>query len=350
MRHLRLPSSIISKRLISRVVISAFVVIVVSSMVTGLITWTNEKQALERRFREIQESYLGAIRAALWVNDREHLRLILMGISRLPGIAYARVYSEDEMKDGTDSRETDHDLKMVIPIWHRYNNQNYKIGELCLGGNPNYIFKMVVKDALAIALSQCVMILIICIVILIIINRSVIRRLLTVTDYTSTLSTDSLDNPLILDHKTKHPDELTTLAETINRMREALHGAFKQQKTLEDRLKKHTENLETAVAERTASLHEKNEQLTSEMEERKRIEEERENLIRELKDALSEVKKLSGLLPICANCKKIRDDKGYWNHVESYIKAHSEAEFSHGICPECAKKLYPELSLYEDQE
>ena len=73
-------------------------------------------------------------------------------------------------------------------------------------------------------------------------------------------------------------------------------------------------------------------------------------IIKELQDANSKVKILAGLLPICASCKKIRDDKGYWNQLESYIGEHSEAEFSHGICPECAKKLYPELSLYEDQE
>ncbi len=77
--------------------------------------------------------------------------------------------------------------------------------------------------------------------------------------------------------------------------------------------------------------------------ERNRVEEEREKLIRDLQKALSEVKKLSGFLPICASCKKIRDDKGYWNQVEVYIRDHSEAEFSHGICPDCMKKLYPDF-------
>ena len=61
----------------------------------------------------------------------------------------------------------------------------------------------------------------------------------------------------------------------------------------------------------------------------------------ELEAATREIKILSGFLPICANCKKIRDDKGYWNQIETYIHAHSEARFSHGICPECRKKLYP---------
>ena len=76
--------------------------------------------------------------------------------------------------------------------------------------------------------------------------------------------------------------------------------------------------------------------------ERKQHEREREALIDHLKRSLGKVRKLSGLLPICASCKKIRDDKGYWNQIEAYIRDHSEAEFSHGICPECSRKLYPE--------
>jgi PAS domain S-box-containing protein len=74
---------------------------------------------------------------------------------------------------------------------------------------------------------------------------------------------------------------------------------------------------------------------------RQMIEEERERLIGELKEALDNVKKLEGMLPICASCKRIRDDKGSWHQIEEYIHEHSEAEFSHGICPECAQKIYP---------
>jgi hypothetical protein len=66
-----------------------------------------------------------------------------------------------------------------------------------------------------------------------------------------------------------------------------------------------------------------------------------------LQEALANIKKLGGLLPICASCKKIRDDEGYWKQVEVYIHEHSEAEFTHSICPECAKKIYPEY--YKDQ-
>ena len=77
--------------------------------------------------------------------------------------------------------------------------------------------------------------------------------------------------------------------------------------------------------------------------EKKQVEKEREKLILELQETISQVKTLSGLLPICASCKKIRNDEGYWNQMEAYLKDHSDVEFSHSICPECAEKLYPEI-------
>ena len=75
---------------------------------------------------------------------------------------------------------------------------------------------------------------------------------------------------------------------------------------------------------------------------RKALEEKRDQAIREREEALTQVKILQGFLPTCASCKKIRDDQGAWNQMEVYIRNHSEAKFSHGICPDCARKLYPE--------
>lgn len=75
--------------------------------------------------------------------------------------------------------------------------------------------------------------------------------------------------------------------------------------------------------------------------ERLHMEKERNQLISDLRTSMSKVKTLSGLIPICASCKKIRDDNGYWNQLEEYIHQHSEIEFAHGVCPECMKRLYP---------
>ncbi len=94
-----------------------------------------------------------------------------------------------------------------------------------------------------------------------------------------------------------------------------------EQKQAAEEINKHREHLEDLVSERTAEL---------------------ENIITELKDALANIKTLKGLLPICAWCKKIRDDKGYWTKVETYIREHSDALFTHGICPDCLKRESPE--------
>jgi len=76
---------------------------------------------------------------------------------------------------------------------------------------------------------------------------------------------------------------------------------------------------------------------------RKRAEAGREEVIQELRSAIEHVKMLKGIVPICASCKNIRDDKGYWEQVESYVSKHTGARFYHGICPDCRKKLYPEF-------
>lgn len=82
--------------------------------------------------------------------------------------------------------------------------------------------------------------------------------------------------------------------------------------------------------------------------ERKTHEREREQLIAKLEQALAEIKTLRGILPICATCKKVRDDKGYWSQIETYIRTHSEVEFTHGICPECERESYSSLKSGDD--
>ena len=107
-------------------------------------------------------------------------------------------------------------------------------------------------------------------------------------------------------------------------------------------------NQAIALANTTLDLEKANIGLRDEITERKQAEEQRDRLISDLQKTLSEIKTLRGFLPICSHCKKIRDDKGYWEKIEGYIQKHSDAEFSHGICPECAKKYFPEMDLYGD--
>ncbi len=124
---------------------------------------------------------------------------------------------------------------------------------------------------------------------------------------------------------------------------------IKERERAERQLRKHRDRLEALVKDRTADLAVAHEQLQHEIPERKRAEAQREKLIAELQEALAKVKTLSGLLPICASCKKVRDESGYWNHIERYVSEHSEAQFTHSICPECARAFYRDLHPLEQR-
>ena len=108
---------------------------------------------------------------------------------------------------------------------------------------------------------------------------------------------------------------------------------------LSGRLLMHSEELEESIIEKTQYLND-------EILIRKKTEENLKKTIKKLLKTQGEVKTLSGLLPICASCKKIRDDKGYWKNLEEYIQTHSEASFSHGMCSECSDKLYGKENWY----
>ncbi len=117
-----------------------------------------------------------------------------------------------------------------------------------------------------------------------------------------------------------------------------------EQKKSQDALRSAFDDLEMKVQERTEELIQVNRDLRNEIDERRKIEQEKEKLIFELQEAIERIKTLSGIVPICMYCKQIRDDKGYWNNLEKFISEHSEAQFSHSICPKCFREKYPELN------
>jgi len=149
-------------------------------------------------------------------------------------------------------------------------------------------------------------------------------------------------------HRTKagYLRDVNVIARVVNlsgsRVFQTIWHDITERKQAEKTLSKYSEHLEKLVRERTAELAKVNEQLQTDITMRKVAEQEREKLISELQDAMSRIKTLSGLLPTCAWCRKIRDDDGYWKKVETYIEEHSDASFTHGICPECLQKNDPE--------
>jgi hypothetical protein len=115
-----------------------------------------------------------------------------------------------------------------------------------------------------------------------------------------------------------------------------LYYMFRTFLRISKELRESNDHLEIRIAERTVEL-------SSEVAERQRYASERDKVIIQLQDALVQIKTLTGLLPTCASCKNIRDAEGNWVQMEAYIQKHSDARFSHGICPSCAKKLYPDI-------
>jgi len=123
---------------------------------------------------------------------------------------------------------------------------------------------------------------------------------------------------------------------------EELEREIVRRQDAEEALRSSNEELERRVRFRTREIEEANVALRAEIAERMRVEQDREELIRDLQRTLSEVKTLNGLLPICAWCRKLRDDQGYWSQVEDYIRKHTLARTTHGICPDCLDRIKQE--------
>jgi sensor domain CHASE-containing protein len=155
----------------------------------------------------------------------------------------------------------------------------------------------------------------VCLVVMLLLDRLVIRPVVQLNDSVSRIGEEGGGDGRV---GSEGPVEIRRLAASINTMLDGLARA-------------------------NQLLAGKNVQLEQEIIERRELEQEREKLIAQLQEALAEVKTLSGFLPICASCKKIRDDSGYWKQIESYLSAHADVTFSHGLCPECAKQLYGEF-------
>ncbi|MHB8067789.1 MAG: PAS domain-containing protein [Desulfobaccales bacterium] len=151
---------------------------------------------------------------------------------------------------------------------------------------------------------------------------------------------EAIGQPITLLMPADGPDEAATLLAKIRRGEHVTH--FETSRRRKDGANLSVSLSISPVRNRTGAIIGAS-TIARDISDRKRAEAEREKLILELQEALAQVKTLSGFLPICSSCKKIRDDQGYWTQLEAYIRDHSEAEFSHCICPACAKKLYGEF-------
>lgn len=286
--------------------------------------------------------------AALMFNDAKAATEILSALRANSSIDLALIYTKDGALFAKYSRDS---KKPAVP--HRLQKEghlfglNYLevshdivfdkevIGSVCIHSNLDNLYANLFRQAgilLAVILLSLLAVYAL---------SSGLQKAITgpISDLVLTMKTVSGKKDYSARAAVQSKDELGALAEGFNEM-------LIQIQRRDSELEAHRKNLEELVESRTGELKTANEQLQRELTVRKLAGEEREKLINELKKAFANIKTLSAMLPICASCKKIRDDKGYWKQVEVYITEHTDTLFSHGMCPECEKKAYAELEIF----
>jgi methyl-accepting chemotaxis protein len=325
--------SFFSKNSISVRFSSVLIVVVTSILLTSSCVFiflytkslNNQLETLHTNAINLAERTLPS---AIWDIDNEYIKDFVKSLFLYEEVVYVRVTSEGNTffadtniittkkhqdyssKDFTFFEQSPQFLASKTAIKHKGDT----IGEIEL-----VVSRQKIKTAFITAITTILILTIIIIsaivsTIIIISRRYVFQPLEKLKDAASLISIGNLDTPV----DTSSKDEIGELARKFKQM---------------------AKNLSTITVSR--------DRLIEEINERKKAEVEREKVINELQQALAEIKTLRGIVPICSFCKQIRDDKGYWNQVESYIREHTEAEFSHGICPKCMAKHYPKSDGYK---
>ena len=289
-----------------------FYILVFSGLVTLIITavqlkieYQRDIKGINEQFVRIEKSFKKQIAEALWFFNEKALNLQLEGISNLKDIESIELYGEGKISIIVGQRRSKYTIEKNFPIIYISENINREIGNLKIVASMTNVYSRLINRLIIILISQSVKTFIVAIFMYLLFHFLVIRHLTAIDKYLKGYDVGKTSEYLFLKRKkSSSGDELDQVVSSINEASKKLKIFY--------------ESLEQKVVERT----------------------------RNLQDALKEVKTLSGLLPICAHCKKIRDDKGYWNQIESYIHKHSDAEFSHGICPECSDKIYGDEDRY----
>lgn len=293
-----------------------FYILLFSGFITLIITATQlffeyqrDVDTIYDQFVRIERSFEKQIAESLWFFNEKAIRLQLEGILNFRDIEYLELSGDGEISIAIGQKVSERTVEKFLPIIYISENTTREIGSLKIVASMTDVYSRLFNRLITILITQTIKTFMVTTFIYLLFHFLVIRHLATIDSYLRSYSIDNHPELLELNRKSSSPrDELDQVVSSINETSHKLIESY--------------ENLEKKVEERTQDLQE----------------------------SLEQVKVLSGLLPICSFCKKIRDDKGYWNQIESYIDKHSEAQFSHSICHECADKHYPDMDLYNDEE
>ena len=316
------------KRYRNSIALRLFLIVLVFSVmltlaITLLDTYTSYKNITtpaKEEIEEIQRSYSASISASLWVMESHDIRVHLEGILNHPYIEYLIIQKGNQIIASAGSVKSKHIIQREYPLYHTYNNKQIYLGTLSITAGLDKAYKSLFNNLVRRLFYDGIMVFSIALFIVFIVYITITRHLSAVAQYVTKLNPLEARGPLVIHkrifHKTQ--DELDNVVTAINTMYKDLQNSF----------------------------HEMNREITERKKAEERLQQyspELEKSNRAFQEALANVKTLSGMLPICASCKKIRDDKGYWSQVETYVSEHSEAVFTSGICPDCEKKAYAEL-------
>lgn len=299
----------IANRLLFYILIFSGLVTLVIASTQLRIEYQRDINSIDEQFSRIEKSFKKQIAEALWFFNEKALKLHLEGISNLKDIEYLELSGEGNVFITVGKKCSKHAIEKNLPIVYIGDSIKRNIGSLKIIVSLSNVYSRLIHRLIIILVSQSIKTFIVAIFIYFLFHFFVIRHLSTIDNYLKVYEIGKESGYLKLRRKTESSkDELDRVAASINETSKRLQESY--------------ETSEQKVDERTKNLQ----------------------------DALNEVKTLRGILPICSHCKKIRADDESWHLIETYILQHSDAEFSHGICPGCAKKHYPDLDIYDENE
>lgn len=272
------------------------------------IEYQRDLTSIDEQFLRIEKSFSKQIAEALWFFNEKALKLNLDGIFNLQDIEYLELSGEGNITIIVGKKRSKYKVEKNLQIIYISDNNKRHVGNLKIVASMSNVYSRLANRLMIILISQSIKTFIVAIFIYFLFHFFVIRHLSAIDKYLKGYEVGRSSGDLNLNKKTQSSkDELDQVVLSINETSKKLIKSY--------------ESLEQKVDERTESLQ----------------------------AALKEVNKLSGLLPLCSYCKKVRDDNGYWNQIDAYIQENSEADISHSICPECAEKYYSDLDLYDDE-
>ncbi len=322
--HKKLKNKLIPRLLLYILLFSGIVTLIITASQL-YIEYQRDIGAIDHKFNRIETSFKKPLIEALWFFNENTLKLQLEGISNHSDIEYLELVGEGNISIIVGQKVSKYTIKKHLPLIYTGNNIHRKIGSLTIVASLTGVYSQLFDRLIIILITQSIKTFLVTAFIYMLFHFLVVRHIALIGAYLQKFDFKIRPPLLSLQRKSASPgDELDQAVFSINEMAKNLYKSYERinsellmRTQAEKKLQTAHDQLEKRVEERTADLQK----------------------------ALSEVKTLQGFLPICSHCKNIRNDKGYWEEMEIYIHKHSDATFSHGICPECIKKYYPD---YDD--